>query len=730
MALLPAVIPQIPEARSEVVPARLARKVAPLFGVPWPESPLGATTWVTDFTRVTLSEIARGAPLPTRAQAKPLAAGVGDEGWAIVDRVGVAAEKASLPNEIANATLNRFGPDTKAAVVLTAVNQLLEPLSAAIQESIPLLVDDAGAPLPAGLRLAGWACAVVEVFRSQPALFAAGIRARAIQRPLTAVWTVPVAPSAVDEPLTRCEISAPWTTAAPVQPRDLDLVDASFGCLGLLPEAASSRVPGESLHEIVVGQLLYRLLDVGTLRDASHLWISARGPGQLAVEALLTPASIVDRFVRQALRGMSIARPLARAAAGQDAHGPETDGPETDGRRADGGLRPGDGGAEPEVEGLDDARRLPAVPDPALLAERPLLARRAAVIMVLGAIRQVHSSDRAVEVARETLVDRLEALRSCVAAMLPADDPVRAVATCRIDLTSLQLLRHDLANDLREVLARLEGSTRGCVAAFDSGILDRGAAAEILSAAAVELDVVGTTSAACESGGLPHPDVLHEQVRELWGHWLRMVEAQEVPRGGRPSADLLGYHLHNYAAFLARHESAEHDLTAAVVLFENVVLPAREKFLKDTGLFDPLRRSLQMCTTATTYLAESAVARGDVDTAKRWAALGRRLISRALADPSTWSMIDKETDRSCRFALRAAPALIVAAELGVVGGQLDNGASGGVDDLGVAADLRAAARLLGVAHRWVASAIGMPERFVRNAEIEAWSARLDRLRAA
>ena len=51
---------------------RLARKVAPLFGVPSEQNPFRPLTWVCDFTGITVSEIARGAPLPTRADAARL----------------------------------------------------------------------------------------------------------------------------------------------------------------------------------------------------------------------------------------------------------------------------------------------------------------------------------------------------------------------------------------------------------------------------------------------------------------------------------------------------------------------------------------------------------------------------------------------------------------------------------------------------------------------------------
>src|SRR6266498_193322 len=87
MALLPAVVPQLVEKRSELVPARLARKVAPLFGVPSEQNPFRPMTWVCDFTAITVSEIARGAPLPTRAHAAELRGrddvAAGSESWTV-----------------------------------------------------------------------------------------------------------------------------------------------------------------------------------------------------------------------------------------------------------------------------------------------------------------------------------------------------------------------------------------------------------------------------------------------------------------------------------------------------------------------------------------------------------------------------------------------------------------------------------------------------------------------
>jgi hypothetical protein len=673
VSLLPAVVPPIPESRTEVVPARLARKVAPLFGVPWSDSPFGTATWVSDFQTITLSEIARGAPLPTRSRASALRNRSPHDGWALVDRIGVTGPAGSLPNEIANATLNRFGPDTKAAVVLTAVNRLTDPLRAGLDETIALLVDESGKPLSPGLKLAAWASVLVEVFRSQPALLVAGIHARAIQRPLTVDLEAPLSYRLDPGLLTRCEIGAPRNSVAPGRPRDLDIVDGTLRRPNLLDLSALAPVTREETYETIAGRLLSRLLTAATLRDDSHLWISEREPGQWVYEALISPMTIVDRFVRRALTDADI-----------------------------------------DDRTLDLGGSLPAVPDPGRLGRLPLLTRRVAVIALLGMIRQLLTSEPAREGIRPGVPTWLELLRRLVEAVLPDGDPVRATAVCRIDLTRLQLLRVDATNDLGESLARLSESTERCRRLFDAGQLDRGAAAEIVSASNVEVDALRRANAGRSGSGLPSPAELDRQVRDRWRHWLSMVEVEPDVLSGRSGPpDLLGYHLNNYASYLATHGNDDDDLREAVRLFEDVVLPARERFVARLGTFDPVRNSAQMASVATTALASSALARGDRRQAAIWAAKGYGWISRALADPGTRAMVEATTELSARFALRAAEALVIAAEVGVPG------AGPPVD---------AAADLIATVRRWESAALGETGRYARHDEVEALAARIDRLR--
>jgi hypothetical protein len=113
--------------------------------VRWEHNPF-ARTWVCDFGSLTLAEIARGAPLPTREEQADLDAGTQHDatagpvpasgsagtGWGWAGRAVWTPERSIAPAAIANATLNRFGPHTKAAVVLTAANRLLDDPSAAV----------------------------------------------------------------------------------------------------------------------------------------------------------------------------------------------------------------------------------------------------------------------------------------------------------------------------------------------------------------------------------------------------------------------------------------------------------------------------------------------------------------------------------------------------------------------------------------------------------------------
>ncbi len=682
MPLLPAVPPEIPENRAEVAAARLARKIAPLFGVPWPEGPFGGRTWVCDYAKITLSEIARGAPLPTREQAARIDRPTGD-GWTVVERIGVAGRDAALPNEIANATLNRFGPDTRAAVVLTAVNRLLAPAREAVDTALGLLVDGQGAPLPIRLRLAAWAGLVIEVFRSQPALVAASVHARAIQQELVQAWRLPLAAGLGELPLTRCEVGPETVARSPGSaPCALDVADATFAALRLdtplepdLPDLdpEPAALAGRLRRDECVDLLLRRLLAAGTDAEPSYLWMSERQRGQLAVEALMPATAVVDRFVRDAWRLFGSA----------------------------------DHATDPPLV-------LPAVPSSDDLTALPVMARRAVMISLLTVLRHIQNSPSARDATRSEIVPVLAELAACAEAVFDHDDPVAALTACRVADMTVQTLRPDTRADIREPVRDLLAGLDRCEDLLRRGLLDRGAAAEAISSACVELNAVAQNNT--PAPGLPEKAELRERVRRSWGVYHDALEIRpfsgdvEVPR---PSG-LAAYHLQNYAAFLAG-STVESELRDAVDLFRELVIPAREQFFVLSGHFLPLRNSLQVASRATTRLAAAARDRGDTDAAIRWAVLGRGWVSRALAADDTRRLLaaSPPTESACRFALLAAPALLLAAELGAPG------SSGDVDR---------AAELVDLVQRWETGTVGSGEHHSRHAEVVALTARLAAIR--
>ncbi|MDQ3150997.1 MAG: hypothetical protein M3R63_04495 [Actinomycetota bacterium] len=614
MGLLPAEVPEMPETRSEIVPARLARKLAPLFGVPWAQGPFGSRTWVCDYNKLTLSEIARGAPLPGRGQAAEARAALSDA-WAIVDRIAVTGAGGSLPNEIPNATLNRFGPDTKAAVVLTAANRLLAPVACAVESAVGLLAAADGSALPARLRLAAWAALLLEAFRTQPALLAAAIRARTIQRELLVEWYLPLAGSIADLPLTRCEVGGPHADAGggtASRPRDLELADRTIRSLGVT-------APDE-----VVDRLLRELIAIGTRQSSSHLWLSERTPGQLVVEALVPPTELVSRYVAELTHLLD------------------------------------DGPAEQEV--------LPHIPQAADLDALPLLGRRAMLIALLTVLRQVQFDDEQRERTRAAIVPLLDRVAVLATESLGPDDPLTVLGRCRAADMTVHTLRHDRRHDLAVPVEELMTQVERCITLVDAGVVDRGAAAEAISSANVEINIVRRTNATYPESKLPAPKQLDDWLRGTWSAFQHILEIDwRSPGADEDSRLAIGHHLHNYASYLTTHPDSEPALLAAVELFESTVIPARELYWKRTHSFLPLRQSLQVASRATTMLSQQDTDAGRPTQARRWAAQGHAWIRRALDDPETAELLSHSSEPAAHFCLLAVPALLAAVETQVPG---------------------------------------------------------------
>lgn len=667
MTLLPAAVPEAPRARVQIVPARLAGKVAPLFGVGSAGSPHGLT-WVCDYSKLTLSEIARGAPGPTRAEAARWGGQVPPGGWRVADRAVVthrrpgAAKPEPLREEIANATLNRFGPDTKAAVILTAANTLLEPVTRAIVDALAFLADVQPPTVPVRLVIASWAALVLEAFRSQPALFAAALQARAIQRAALLRWRLPASGR---WPLARSELSEAetdaWIPGSAVSPTDFHVVDSTLVQVRL-PRTGPRRtdptdVRRARLAGTLAGRWVERLLALGTPEGDGYLWLTEREPGTLLVEAF-TP---YDLTLHNYLTDIDADLHAGIAAAGgaNDLH-VET--------------AAGTGAAEYAPE--HPAHRppgpataaLPHVPDPAEVAELDVLTRRAIVIalgtMTWLAFNQGDPDPDLLGAVHGTL-DRLAVLaRAC----LPVNDPVRAVTLCRIATVRLEALRQDEANDdeLGAVVAALTAQVDRCVELAGEGVLNRGDAAELIRSANVDLAILLRRHTASPVPGLPPAGEFTEQLARSWQTFLDLMEIDldRLPERSEVVRHLVGFHLQNYATFLCGRGRTEAEVRRGFELFERFVIPARESFHRRTGNFVPLLNSYQNVTRATSRLAGYATSRGDLAGARRYAERGRDWIGRARRHPETVRKLERATDAACRFVLLAAPALLTAVELG------------------------------------------------------------------
>jgi hypothetical protein len=231
----------------EIVATRIAQNVGPLLGVPYPSGPFGEASWLCNLSDLTLQEVARGAPdpPPKERRAREKQSGVPESGW---EWLGDAVY-GDTPNSIAFATANRFGPDPQMAVLLTGINRLLEPQTAAVNNAIKSIYFGA---LSTENKLRAYAGMILGVYRPQPLLVDTGFSVRAIQRMSHSVeW--PVAPNLKQRQFARCEIPAVAAKKPrPIRPFDLDLIDKTAAALTFrLPRHPRQSIVTDALVDIL-----------------------------------------------------------------------------------------------------------------------------------------------------------------------------------------------------------------------------------------------------------------------------------------------------------------------------------------------------------------------------------------------------------------------------------------------------------------------------------------------
>lgn len=212
--------------RFTTLAAQLAANLMPLCGVPNPDKGDGVTRLLS-LSEINLSTISQGSPSSIKV-----------------------SQLVEGSHVIRNASLQRFGPLTVTACVLTGANYLLEPLAQAHEKALEQPIFDG---LSLRMRVGMTACWAFQTFREQPGLFMLGGQAWRMQRTL---MHDAIKPTPEPEP-TKYSPPYPDTLAPLKKLRGLgddvffDLCrDASRkrGALSMATDVAGHAVPKVSVH--------------------------------------------------------------------------------------------------------------------------------------------------------------------------------------------------------------------------------------------------------------------------------------------------------------------------------------------------------------------------------------------------------------------------------------------------------------------------------------------------
>ena len=659
---LTAAMPDVEVPRSDVVAARIARKVASLFGVAWEQSPFDFT-WVCDFGSITLAEIARGAPFPPRhvqsamdeeatrvrspagnGSARPghsgrpaspgdpapssVSASKGEPSaqWQPADRAVWTFRRAPTPAAIAHATLNRYGPDTKAAVVLTGANRLLQDVTAAVASVCEQM---AGNGVGVEVRLAVWAGLILEAFRGQPALVAAAIQARAIQRALTTPWGEHLWLPGLGKSA-RCEFGAttqepgsPGPDAHDAQsPTRFHLIDSTLPLLGMpIPIEDGPLLSHRDVLDDIAARCCLRLMQIGH-PGRGITWVSELAPGHRSVQTYLRVGSAVAPFVAEVFSMLGLAdRPGSHVNAGEVSR---------------------------LLAGIDFAR-----------LTRP--ARRAHLVSAHALASYLRFHDNLLQeqpelrAATRALTGRAAA---AAAKCLGPGDPVTLLLDAYTAYCTAWDLSRDAAVDGRHRvgvatdLGRQLGRVTG---AWQAGALDPGTASYLLEVGAMALE------------RLYAPGTDPAELAGLWRHAM-LARAVDPDRDlGEPLTlpDAQCYHLQNYAAFLASRATGATDLRHALAVQRTCVrirdLVTHGELAEYDAKFTSARTSRQAAAAIVGKLLEST----DPETDHRdLLAEGVGHARAAIENPTTRAMLaaDRAGLDLVRLAVAVLPVIIAARE--------------------------------------------------------------------
>ncbi len=286
--------------RHEILEKRIAENIGPLLGVPNPDGPFGEMSWLSTYEGLHLEDIRRGAPKPPSDMVgQMMTDGLLDNAGNILspNRIPqgfIVHERyvyGKVPNPIVAASLNRFGPDTKAASLLAGTNMLLRGQTALLTEACQT---DTFKELPPAIRVRTYGAMMLGVCRPQPLLITTGIGAQNVQKAsLPTAFGISRKLNHSKNPRARCEIGGEKNEkAAPRQPLIFDVIDSSMTHLANSLRDHRSLRPGfdiehaltYALHGVLRGLKLKESYDPETERRTAR-----------AVES---PKTVGERFLR------------------------------------------------------------------------------------------------------------------------------------------------------------------------------------------------------------------------------------------------------------------------------------------------------------------------------------------------------------------------------------------------------------------------------------------------
>lgn len=670
--LLVHLVADMPAARMAsrgLMDLRVARKVAALTGVAGPadgsEDAGGGQAWLADHRLLTMTELILGAPV----RGTPPRAGVTDNGAFVRDgrRFAPAPDTAVEYQPIPNVALSRYGPDTKAALVLTGANRVLEPVTDAVQHAMAHILGHTDDPL---LVLAVAQCLLQEVFQAQPVLVLNAIQAGLIQRALMLSAAVTEADPGGPRSLARVEFG--WQDEPESPPEDVDLTarlwdslvapGTLFDSLGqqLSPAGSTPYLRPRPLSEFEqdglhgsTGDAEARRRLVVQLRDSSEAQLAHSAPGTARCRLWVRRPSGRNPYVdvvvpRQRQIEVMLATLAHRLVDGLPSH------------------------PHAEVHPL----RLPEL-DPARWRRESLLRRRAVLLAHYYAIRA--AGWLAGMTALDRRRDRGSCARQCGALveaardLLDEDDPLRT----QLSVFGLgYLLRYEV--------------TRGGTAGFYPELADavdrmieraghdgpgRAAVLEQLEMVLYDLNSA-RRAAAWHHLEQPRPAALTADMRRWWATARELRDQLIDDERERTYLD------HDYAAFLIESADPAEVLAGLELLRE--VTPERERAARREGRWSSLRVAYRsylrgLATALDERLDERTTGSPDPVRAADWARQAVQIADRVREHPETDTYLRRRADTGPGGPAVALDLAVFALLLDLAAARVAAVLSGGLD---------------------------------------------------